>query len=416
MFFETAARAILAVVGVSLVLAAGTAEMAFAKEKRKAVSPLMFDAATRKKTKSQLTERIKYSAYVNLRYGSEANRNLDDGISDRQNRRAIYGGIALSSKLTEKVRAFAHLEFRARQRSRDGGPFKTDLGARVKEAHLSFQLAETTSLTMGRMRFSDRHRWIADASVDGLHFSKISGSFAFELAVVKDVFSDEGNYLIAHATRFSGAVYTGLYVIAEDEDDQQRLHVIGYFQRKPYEKFAYAVHAAGIFGDAQNGNSNGFGFDLRGIYKLNGKYNPQVVLGLAAGSKGFRQTGLHSQKTYDGGLMQFDRYGYVFRPELTNLAIATLTVGLRPSRMFSLDLATHAYFQLSPSTIAPDARIRGATSGSSSFVGTEVSLVGAWRPTKKTKFEFGAGVFNAGTAYVNRETAHRIFTRFSIYF
>ena len=395
---------------------AATTDVALAKGKRKATTPLLFDSATRKKTKSNLTERIKYSAYVNLRYGSERNRDLDDGINDSDDRRAVFGGIALSSDLTSKVRAFARLEFRARQRSRDDGPFETDLRARVKEAQLSFQINETTSVTVGRMRFSDRHRWIADASVDGVHFSKVSGTFAFELAVVKDAFRDEGNYLIAHASQFSGANYTGLYAIAEDEEDQQRLHVIGYLKRKPSDRFSYAVHAAGVFGDAQNNNASGYGFDLRGIYKLTGKYNPQFAFGLAAGSEGFHQTGLHSQKTYDGGQMQFDRYGYVFRPELTNLAVATLTVGLRPSRMFSVDLATHVYVQLSPSTIAPDARIRGTTNGTSGFVGTEVSLVGAWRPTKKTKFEFGAGVFKAGSAYVNRSSGHRIFTRFSVYF
>ena len=89
---------------------------------------------------------------------------------------------------------------------------------------------------------------------------------------------------------------------------------------------------------------------------------------------------------------------------------------MRPSRKFSLDLNAHAYAQVSASTHAPDARVTGSTNGTSQFVGAEISLVGAWRPSKKAKVEFGLGGFQPGPAYTQRGSAKRIYARFSMYF
>ena len=161
----------------------------------------------------------------------------------------------------------------------------------------------------------------------------------------------------------------------------------------------------------------GLGLDARVIAQIGEHdWNPQLTLGAAAGSKGFAQTELHSNKTYDGGQTQFNRYGYLYQPELTNLAVATVGFGIRPSRMFSLDFAAHAYAQIEPLATVPDARVSGTTTGGSALLGGELSLVGAWRPTKKTKFEFGLSVFQAGPAYQNQDMAKQAYARFSVYF
>ena len=98
------------------------------------------------------------------------------------------------------------------------------------------------------------------------------------------------------------------------------------------------------------------------------------------------------------------------------MMVATLSYGVRPSRNFSMDLTLHAYAQPSASTIAPSARLRGATTGLSNYLGSEVSITGAWRPTRKTKVEFGLAKFTPGSAYVDRSNASRIYGRVSYYF
>ena len=123
-------------------------------------------------------------------------------------------------------------------------------------------------------------------------------------------------------------------------------------------------------GDATIGAQNGFGFDFRATQKITRHaFNPQIT------------------------------YGFVYQPDLTNLAVVSVGIALRPSRPFSIDLNTYAYAQVSKQVTKPSAHISGPTTGHSSFLDAEVSLIGSWRPMKKMKVEFGAGGFHAGSAY-----------------
>ncbi len=407
----------LGIVGLAVIFAAISGGDALAKKKTsKDYSPLVFDASKRKKTKIRVSDRLSYSAYSSLRLQGERNVKLDDGFADKSDELAVYLGAAARFKISESVLAFAHAELDVRKKTTHNKQYDLVKRLKVKEALVSFKLSEANTLTVGRMRFSDAHKWVADASVDGVHFAHKSGDRAFEAAVFREVFNDAGAYALVHTTRFSQLGHTGVYVLAEQTNSDRRLHVIGYVKKTPSKRFSYTLHGAGVFGDAAGGKSNGFGLDARATYKFDLPNKPQVTFGLAAGTDGFRQTGLHSNKTYDGGQTQFNRYGYVFQPDLTNLAAATVSLGLRPSRKFSLDLTAHFYMQLSPSATAPTARVNGSTNGTSAYLGSELSLAGAWRPSKKTKFEFGIGAFQPGSAFNNRTSSKRVYARLSMYF
>lgn len=407
----------LGVVGLAGAIAATTGSEVSAKKKApKDYSPLVFDASKRKKTKTRLSDQVSYSAYASLRFQGERNIDLDDRVVDKSDEFAVYIGAAARFQISQNVLAFAHTELDLRKKTTHSKQYKPKKNFQIKEALVSFKLTNANILTVGRMRFSDAHKWVADASVDGVHFVHKSGNRAFEAAVFRDVFNDAGEYALLHASRFSKKSQAGIYAVAEKANGERRVHMIGYVKKSPSAWFSYTLHGAGVLGDAANGNSSGVGFDARATYKFDLPHKPQVTFGLAAGSDGFRQTGLHSNKTYDGGQTQFNRYGYVFQPELTNLAAATVSLGLRPSRKFSVDLAAHFYMQLSPSTIAPTARVSGSTNGTSAYVGSELSLAGALRPSKKTKFEFGIGVFEPGSAFNHRASSKRVYARMSMYF
>lgn len=407
----------LGIVGLaSIIVSTSGGEVLAKKKKQKDYSPLVFDASKRKKTKTSVTDSLSYSAYTSLRFQGERNLKLDDGLTDKSDEGAVYLGVAAKFRISETVLAFTHAELDLRKKTTHTTQYGWVKKLKMKEALVSFKISEANSFSVGRMRFSDANKWIADASVDGVHFAHKSEGRAFEAAVFRDVFNDAGDYALFHATRFSKKTRSGVYVLAEKANAERRLHVIGYMKKSPSARFSYTLHGAGVFGDAANGNTNGFGFDARATYKFDLPSNPQVTFGLAAGSDGFRQTGLHSNKTYDGGQTQFNRYGYVFQPELTNLAAATVSLGLRPSRKFSLDLSAHFYIQLSPSTTAPIARVSGSTNGTFAYLGSELSFAGAWRPSKKSKFEFGIGAFQPGSAFNNRASSKRVYARLSMYF
>lgn len=403
-------------VAICTVLASVYATEANAKKHaRKIIAPVVFDAFTRKKTKSRLNQTVSYSAYTSLRFQGERNLKFDDGVTDASDDFAGYIGTVLRAELNDNVQFFGHAELDIRHKSTHSQRYQPKRRLNIKEAQASFKFSEHSQLTVGRLRFADAHKWIADASVDGVHYGIKTKSSLFEAAIVQDLKKVGSRYALVHSARFRSEGHAGFYALAKETLGQRHFHIAGYTKKQASEKFSYALIGAAVLGDKQTDKSVGVGFDSRATYNLDGLRKPQITFGFAAGTAKFQQSGLHSNKTYDGGQTQFHRYGYVFQPELSNLAVVSVGLGLRPSRKFSLDLHAHGYMQISASTIAPIARVRGTTTGISQFVGTELNLLGAWRPTKKTKVEFGLGGFNAGSAYTNPGTSKRLYARFSMY-
>lgn len=408
---------VVTVLGVVGLVLTGTGQTASAQKAPKDHSRLAFDASKRKKTKTKITEYLSYSAYASARYQGERNIRLDDGRSDYSDEFAAYLGVTVRAHLSSRIMAFGHTELDIRQKTTHSKSYAAETKLKVKEALLAVRLTSNQTISAGRLRFADTNKSMADASVDGVHYAFKAPNSALELALFRDVFKDRGTYAMLHTTRFSKTQSSGFYVLAEENGQDQRLHLAAYLNRKPSSNLSYTLNGAAVFGDAANGETSGFAIDVRAMHRFSGQLGkPQVTFGFAAGTKGYRPSGLQSNKTYDGGQTQFHRFGYVFQPELTNMAVATVGLGLRPSRKFSLDLYGHAYAQLNRSTQSPDARVTGAMTGRSAYLGSEVSLVGAWRPSKKTKVEFGAGVFKPGKAFANRDPAKRFYARFTTYF
>ena len=377
----------------------------------------VFDAAKRKKAKHKLSDAVSYSAYANIRYLGERDIARDDNVRDSSDETAIYLGFVGRAQLSHSVMAFAHAEVSLKDRRTHDRSFGRIMDPQLKEALVAVSLSQTDTLTFGRMRFSDANKWVLDASVDGVHYARKTPGKVLEFAAFKGTTSVSSYYAMAHYGRADELGRWGGLALAESDGDAKRLHVAGYWEQRVTTTFRYQATAGAVFGDAANGKNFGVGFDVRAIKKLSdSKLKPQITFGFAYGSEGFQQSGLHSNKTYDGGQTQFHRYGYVYQPELTNLAVLSLGVGVRPSKKFSADLVANAYFQPSASTTGPSARLNGITTGNSHFLGTEISLVGAFRPSKKTKVEFGAGRFDPGPAYLDQSPATRVFARISVYF
>lgn len=389
-----------------------------AGSKKQLQAPSVFDINRRKKAKKEVTDWLSSSLYASVRYLGERNiKRDDDDANDRTHEFITYLGIVARADAGNGVIGFFNAEISRKDKRSNVKSFGRIMEPQIKEALVSFELGETSHLNVGRLRFSDLSKWVTDASVDGVHYVTKRDKTVFELSIVSGTRDITADYLIAHASSVVGQQRFGGFAIVERDANQDSFHLAAYLHDKVSDRFSYQLNAAAVMGDATDGRSSGIGFDARAIQKLSDSVlKPQVTYGLAVGSTGFRQTGLHSNKTYDGGQTQFHRYGYVYQPELTNIAVGTLAYGLRPSRYFSLDFGLHAYLQPSRSTIAPDARLKGDTNGTSNFLGTEISLAGAWRPNKKSKVEFGLGRFMPGAAYLDRSKASRVYMRYSYYF
>lgn len=394
-----------------------SADYAYAGSRKLVRSPLAFDLTTRKKTKILINDQLSFSGSVGASYLSERNLKLDDLIDDKANQYKAILEIVGRAELSESLAAFMHLEFGLKGKETHIKSYGRKSNVRIKEAFVAYRFAKDTALSFGRIRLSDKNKWILDKAVDGVHFGRRLQNSGFEFAIVKDDDRNNSTYALAHYTRFQKKYAAGIYVIGQRAELETSGHIIGYINNQRNKRFKYTANIAGTFSNAQFGVRNGFGFDFRATQKINEhKLNPQITYGFAIGSKGFRQTGLQSNKTKDGGQTLCHRYGFVYQPDLTNMVVASVGFALRPSKAFSIDLNTYAYAQVSKQVVTPSARVSGVTTGRSAFLGTEISLIGAWRPMKKTKIEFGVGMFQAGSAYQNKSLSKRIYFRVKRYF
>ena len=393
------------------------ADLAYAGTKKPVRSPLSFDLTTRKKTKIVVNDYLSFSGGIGASYLSERNLKLDDQKNDYSNQYKTTFAIVGRAKISTSITAFGHLQFSYKGKDTHKKTYDMKSDIRIKEAFIAYKFTNDVTITLGRLRLSDKNRWVADKAVDGIHFGHRAQDSGFEIVIGKDDDRSNSTYALAHYTRFQKKHTIGVYAIAERTETATVGHLIGYVNNQKNERFTYTANIAGILGDATIGEKNGFGLDFRATQKITRHaFNPQITYGFAIGSKGFRQTGLQSNKTKDGGQILCNRYGFVYQPDLTNLAVVSVGIALRPSRSFSIDLLTYAYAQVSSQATTPSARVKGSTRGRSSFLGTEISLIGAWRPTKKMKVQFGVGVFHAGPAYQNKASTKRFYLHVTRYF
>ncbi len=412
MFVTSRFRLAAYVLGVIFCVTAAFPEEALAKKKAKDYAAFAFDADTRKKTRKTLGRRLSYSGSMGLRHLQESGLALD-GPDRRSVQTTADVSLAVKLRISEAIVGFAHLELSEQHRTYAGTRHGARRRLKVKEAQLSFALSDHHRLSVGRLRFSEPRRWAMDAAGDGVHIGYKTNTWGWEAAVFQEAFADRGLYGFAHLQRYAKTRVQGIYGLLEKVGDARRFHFAGYAQARLGSQYVNDAYLAGVVGDG----AGGLAADVTVTRAFAAtKFNPQWTVGFAFGTDGYVEPRLSSHKAKEGGQAQFKRFGTVFQPELTNLAVATAAIGLRPSRKFSIDLRAHAYAQLNASTIAPAARVSGRTTGRSRHVGHEVSLVGAWRPRKKSKVEFGVGVFKPGRAYENRRSAKRVYLRMTQYF
>ncbi|MGH9390554.1 MAG: alginate export family protein, partial [Vicinamibacteria bacterium] len=154
----------------------------------------------------------------------------------------------------------------------------------------------------------------------------------------------------------------------------------------------------------------GWGVDLGATYEFPVPWKPALTLGFAFGSgdanpddgtdQSFRQTGLQENEGDFGGATTFKYYGEVLDPELSNLAIFTAGIGIRPSEKFSLDLVYHYYLQNRASATIRNAGIDAEPSGRSRRLGSGIDfIVGVQELWDRLDVKLVVGYFLPGAAF-----------------
>lgn len=165
----------------------------------------------------------------------------------------------------------------------------------------------------------------------------------------------------------------------------------------------------------------GSGVDATLRWTLPVHYEPRILLAYARGSGGasaaatgstdraFRQTGLQTNEFDVGAVKRFARYGAALDPELSNLRIATVGLGMSPTASTSLDLVYHRYRQVIPAAEMRNARIAPELTGVDRDIGRGLDLVAALQAWDRFELVFVASAFRAGTAFGAQATKHYVF-------
>ena len=113
----------------------------------------------------------------------------------------------------------------------------------------------------------------------------------------------------------------------------------------------------------------------------------------------FRQTGLQENEARFSGVTRIQYYGELLDPELSNLAIFTGGIGIRPTKRSSIDLVYHYYLQDKVSTSIRSAEIDADPSGLSKRLGSEIDLVVGYEKLKDIEVKCVLGYFIPGKAF-----------------
>lgn len=152
----------------------------------------------------------------------------------------------------------------------------------------------------------------------------------------------------------------------------------------------------------------GWALDAGVVSTLPLRWQPTITLGYAIGSgddddggtdRAFRQTGLQDNNSKFNGVDRFRYYGELLRPELSNLSIFTLSVGMQLFADSSVELIFHKYTQREPSDSLRDSRLDADPLGLDDDIGTGIDLVIGLEEWRHVEVEAVVSQFKAGDAF-----------------
>ena len=313
------------------------------------------------------------------------------------------------------------------------------------------------SFEVGRLHFEDERRWWWDAELDGLRLAWEGEHADLSVALAQEILparsneshvaaSQEGilrillegawnpfkeqtfEFFALHHSDRSAAQREGL-VLANRRADPSDARLtwagarwmgaqhfgheglMGYWLDGAYltgndTRGVYEPHAPGEseVTSVRRRSVRGWSFDAGAHLLLPLALEPRLFAGHAKGSGGssngprdhaFRQSGLAPNESGFGGVQRFPHYGLALNPELSNISITTLGVGITVAESSSLDLVYHHYRMVNTSGELCASGLDLTLDGVHRNLGWGLDLVLALEERERLEFEFTAAYFQA---------------------
>jgi hypothetical protein len=314
-------------------------------------------------------------------------------------------------------------------------------------------------LDVGRLDFEDERRWWWDDEIEGARLAFEGEEVEASLALARPLLPDRSDQsfidpeedrvsrVIAHAS-WDWRPNHGLGLFALHQDDRSSTERIGAIVRseredesdarlrwlgaralgvldlRPQATLGYWLDTAWLRGDERfieyddenpllpprrsevtsvtRRDVRGFAYDAGVSVGLASVVaSPRLFGGCSRATHHFRQPGIESNEAGFGGVERFRHYGELLDPDLSNLGVLTLGVGLSLLRSSSLDLVYHRYRLRHRTGAQPGIElvIEDDFEPRHADLGQELDLVLALEEWERVEFELVLATFRAGGAF-----------------
>jgi len=378
----------------------------------------------------QISDDLEAGGRARAEYSIERNFDLDRDRHSSVSEIGFSLDARLAANLTDNLFGFVEGRVRTTQvvydQDRDlDGDTKPVLG----ETFLFYKDLglEGLDVQVGRQDFDEYREWVYDAELDAVRVFYTRRPFVIE-ASLSSVLVDPANadedivntILYASYLPTPKGQISAYAVDREDRKSTDRRTVLGLRGREePLDDLDGWFEAALSRGKLDGQRLDGYAFDVGATYVVeDSPVEPAFTVGfaLASGDRdtddgengNFRQTGLEDNNSRWNGVTSFRYYGEVLEPELTNLRITTLGVGIRPSRRSSVDLVHHYVTQdeTAVALLRPISGLRQNTNGEHGVLGHEFDLIVGVKEIENVRIELILGTFIPGNAFDRRDGAH----------
>ena len=381
-----------------------------------------FDFNESTPARHHVTESLSFGAQAELEVSNEVNFDLDrdDHEDVLEFRPKVEFSVAFDPGT--RLRFFGEFDVGRKFIERDPDGNDAELEVRIQQARATYA-DENFAVTLGRQDVSDEREWLFDEELDGVRFVygdddlRLAAAWWRKQLLPKELDGDHDDdepdifYFRAYAP-IGDDSRVEAYLLGQRGrrrnrgDDLMFLGVASYGELG--SNIDYWAEAAVVAGSENGRQIRGWVFDVGGFKTfrdLPGRPWAGASLAVASGDDGrgtdtaFRQTGLQDNTERAGGVTGYKFYGELLDPELSNLIIPSVVVGVRPTPDSSFDLVWHGYFQYPSQDELRDASLDEDPSGRNRYLGQEIDLIVGVRASDHLGVELIGGVFLPGPAF-----------------
>ncbi len=360
----------------------------------------------------------------------EPERNFD--LNDRRDGDLVESTwsteLQVDARFTTRWEFFAKAGFRGTRVLEDQeGDEEDEVQRRVQQAWVLWRPTRDLAIQVGRQDFDEDREWLYDENLDAVRVHSRIGRYRAEASVSRRWSTESArledwtNTILLLRRAMTPKWDAEVYFLHRHHPDGDRPRWLGLRSRgRLSRRLHHWAELSGLSGRLEEATRNAWAVDVGLRYRLLSRPRLAVTAGWAAGSGDdslegiFRQTGLNDNNAKFAGVSSFRYYGALLDPELSNLTVTTIGVGLRPLRHSSVDVVLHGYEQRTrlPALVSS---LESRPRGTSADLGSEVDVVVAWEELSRVDVEYVFARFSPGEAFgpdANAATLHQLSVQF----